>query len=138
MDRLLELGLESYAQGLISSHRFWDRPVVVFNTASFCGFTKQIASFQKLFLQGSIVPIALPTNEFGQQEPGDDYEIRQFLKTKYQVTFPVCMKTDLQHVIFQRHGEPTWNFNKYLFDKKHNFVDKFDSNFKPEDLISHV
>lgn len=137
-DKLLELELESLKDGLLFSARFYNKPVVIFNSACQCGFTTQLADFQKLYERGNIVPIAVPTNEFGAQEPGDDYEITQFCRTKYNVSFPVCKKTDLGHKLFLKFGIPEWNFNKYLFDAKHDFVKKFDADFAPEELLNYV
>jgi glutathione peroxidase len=111
---------------------------VIFNSASRCGFTKQFADFQQLYEEGNIVPIALPTNEFGGQEPGNNYELLQFCKTHYDVNFPVCKKADLNHIMFQRFGRPDWNFNKYLLDKNHNFVKQFDAYFNPKELLNYV
>ena len=137
-DKLLELELESLKDGLLFSGRFHNKPVVIFNSASQCGFTKQFADFQKLYEEGNIAPIALPTNEFGNQEPGDNYEITQFCSTKFNVSFPVCKKTDLRHKLFQLFGKPDWNFNKYLFDRNHNFIKKFDAYFDPKELLKYV
>ena len=137
-DKLLKLDLESLRLGLVSSYRFMDRPILVFNSASFCGFTKQITDMQKIYESGKVVPIALPTNEFGKQEPGDDIEVSQYYENKFNVSFPVCKKTDLNHVIFQTYGKPTWNFNKYLFDRHHNFVAKFDSTVSVAEVIKDV
>jgi glutathione peroxidase len=137
-DKLLELELESLKDGLLFSGRFCNKPVVIFNSASQCGFTKQFADFQQLYEGGKIIPIALPTNEFNNQEPGDNYELLQFCKTHYDVNFPVCKKTDLNHVMFQRFGRPDWNFNKYLLDKNHNFVKQFDAYFNPKELLNYV
>ena len=138
MDRLLELNLETISTGLIKSAGHWNKPVVIFNSASKCGFTHQLAEFQKLYEQGQIVPIALPTNEFGSQEPGDNAEISQYARKVYNVQFPICMKTDLNHKLFKTYGKPDWNFNKYLFDKNHKFVKMFDSKFKPRYLLDYV
>ena len=138
IDKLLELNLESLKDGLLFSGRFYKKPVIIFNSASQCGFTKQLADFQELYNEGNIIPIALPTNEFGKQEPGDNYEILQFCRTQYNISFPVCKKTDLNHVVFKRFGNPKWNFYKYLFDKDHNFVKMFDSKTSPKDLLKHV
>ena len=138
MDRLLELGLETIATGLITSARCWNKPVVIFNSASQCGFTDQLSKFQTLYEGGVIIPIALPTNEFGAQEPGDDTEIQQFACNVHKVKFPICMKTNLEHILFQKYGKPNWNFNKYLFDREHRFIKKFDSKILPEDLLQHV
>ncbi len=137
-DKLLELELESLKDGLLFSGKFWNKPVVIFNSASQCGFTKQFADFQQLYEGGNIVPIALPTNEFGGQEPGNNYELLQFCKTQYDVNFPVCNKTDLNHIVFQRFGRPDWNFNKYLLDKNHNFIKQFDAYFNPKELLNYV
>ena len=135
---IIDLELESLKDGLLFSGRFHQKPIVIFNSASQCGFTKQFADFQKLYESDKIIPIAIPTNEFGNQEPGDNYEIIQFCRTYYDVSFPVCKKTDLNHPLFQRFGKPDWNFNKYLFNKDHNFVKQFDAYFNPKDLLNHV
>lgn len=137
-DKLLALELESLKDGLLFSARFYNKPIVIFNSASQCGFTKQFEQFQTLHNEGKIVPIALPTNEFGAQEPGDNYEIIQFCKNFYNVSFPICKKTTLEHTLFKMHGKPDWNFNKYLFDKDHNFVQKFNAQFEPRKLLAYV
>ena len=93
---------------------------------------------QTIYENGKVVPIALPTNEFGGQEPGDDIEISQFYQNKFGITFPIIKKTDLEHTLFIKHGKPDWNFNKYLFDKEHNFVKKYNANILPEDVIKDV
>ena len=135
---IIDLELESLKDGLLFSSRFYKKSIVIFNSASQCGFTKQFADFQALYESGKIIPIALPTNEFGNQEPGDNYELLQFCKTHYNVSFPVCKKTDLNHPVFQRFGKPNWNFNKYLFNKDHDFIKQFNAYFDPKDLINYV
>ena len=137
-DRLLKLDLESLRLGLLSSDRHYNKPLLIFNSASFCGYTKQLTSMQKIYEEGNVVPIALPTNEFGKQEPGDDIEISQYYENKFNVTFPVAKKTNLDHVVFQTYGIPKWNFEKYLFNKEHIFVKKYDSKALPEDIIKDV
>jgi glutathione peroxidase-family protein len=114
IDKLIEYNFESYEYGLISSARYYKKPIIIFNSASLCGYTKQFADFQKIYEDGKIIPMALPTNEFGSQEPGDT------------------------HLLFTRYGKPNWNFNKYLFDNEHNFVARFDSEVQPMELLKHV
>ena len=138
MDRLIELRLESLTLGLLSSDRYFKKPIIIFNSASLCGFTKQLISLQKIYESGKAVPIALPTNEFGQQEPGDDIEISQYYQNKYGVSFPIAKKTNLSHPIFEKYGVPTWNFNKYLFNENHIFVDRYESSALPEDILAKV
>jgi glutathione peroxidase len=133
-DKLLELNLESLRLGLLSSERYYGKPLLIFNSASLCGFTNQLHSLQKIYESGKAVPIALPTNEFGKQEPGDDIEISQYYQNNYGVTFPVAKKTDLTHKIFQEYGKPSWNFNKYVFDRQHRFVKRYSSKTLPEDI----
>ena len=138
LDKLLKLNLESLTIGLLSSDRFFGRPLLIFNSASFCGYTEQLNEMQKIYEQGQIVPIALPTNEFGAQEPGDDIEINQHYKKKFNIDFPIIKKTNLDHVLFQKYGKPTWNFNKYLFDKNHVFIARYDEKANPIDVIKNV
>jgi|TARA_B100000035_G_C20602206_1_gene380214 glutathione peroxidase len=138
MDRLIDLGLESLQLGLLSSDRYYKKPLIIFNSAGLCGFTKQLIEFQEIYESAKAVPIALPTNEFGNQEPGDDIEISQFYQNKYGVTFPIAKKANLNHIVFEKHGTPSWNFNKYLFDKDHIFVNRFESTVLPKELLNHV
>jgi len=138
IDKILEFEMESLKDGLLFSGRFYKKPIVIFNSASQCGFTKQFEDFQRLYKKGNIVPIALPTNEFGGQEPGDNYELLQFCRTHYDVSFPVCKKTDLTHKVFKTFGNPDWNFNKYLLDKNHDFVKQFNAYFDPQELLNYV
>ena len=135
---IIDLDLESLKLGLLSSDRFWKKKLIIFNTASHCGFTKQLADFQKIYEQELAVPIAIPTNDFGNQEPGDDYEILQFCRTLYDVSFPVCKKSDIGHKFFKTYGTPDWNFNKYLFNEKHEFVKQFNAYTTPRQVLEHA
>jgi glutathione peroxidase len=137
MDRLIDLDLESLKLGLLSSDRFFQKRLIIFNSASFCGFTEQLHEFEKIYQEGHIVPIAIPTNEFGKQEPGDNYEILQYYRTKFNITFPVCKKVKLDHNFFIKFGKPDWNFNKWLFDKNHKFVKKYASQISPIEVASN-
>jgi len=133
-----EVVLTSTHSGLIDLQSYYLKPIVVFNSASLCGFTNQLLDFQKLYEAGKITPMAIPTNQFGNQEPGDQLEIFQHYYTKYGVRFTVLEKTTLENEFFKKFGHPDWNFNKYLFDKNHNFVKKFGADFNPLNLIDYV
>ena len=82
--------------------------------------------------------MAIPTNNFGSQEPGNILEINQYYTKKFKVTYPIVDKTDVDSPFFQIFGKPNWNFNKWLFDNKHNFLLQADSDVKPMDLLKHV
>jgi glutathione peroxidase len=129
---------EEFVTGSVLLKNGPKRPILVFNSASQCGYTKQLAEFEELYQTGKITPIAIPTNEFGQQEPNADDRICDLYKENYGVTFPVLLKTDLQHPFFKTFGMPTWNFNKWLFDAEHNFVDHYDSKIRPMDFIEII
>ncbi len=109
---------------------YQNKVVLAVNTASFCGYTPQYeqleALYQKYREQGLVV-LGFPANEFGEQEPGSDAEIKAFCEDKYNVTFPLFAKsvvkgdqaTPFYKGLIQATGqEPLWNFHKYLIDKE--------------------
>ncbi len=71
------------------------RPLLVVNTASFCGFTPQYRDLEALwqrYRERGLMVIAVPSNDFGQQEPGSAAEIKQFCESRYAVDFPLAGK----------------------------------------------
>ena len=137
-NRLWQANLKSTIRGIYTSSQFWDKPIVIFNSASLCGFTNQLMEFETLYQSGKIVPIAIPTNNFGGQEPADTIEIHQHYEKKYNVTYPIVDKATIEHDFFKLFGTPEWNFNKWLFDRKHIFIRRFDSKTKPMELVEYV
>ena len=103
-------------------------PVLVVNTASFCGYTPQYRDLEALwrrYRERGLVVLGVPSNDFGQQEPGSAAEIRQFCETNYQVGFPLTEKYRViggnAHPFYRwvveqlgEAGAPRWNFHKYL------------------------
>src|SRR5260370_34504535 len=68
------------------------RPVLVVNTASFCGYTPQYSELETLwqrFRDRGLVVLGVPSNDFGQQEPGTATEIKEFCAANYSVDFPL-------------------------------------------------
>jgi glutathione peroxidase len=108
--------------------RYRGHPLLVVNTASFCGFTYQYQDLEALwqrYRERGLVVIGVPSNDFGQQEPGSEKEIKQFCEGKYAVDFPLTDKQDVigpkAHPFFHwisadlgEAGAPGWNFHKYL------------------------
>jgi glutathione peroxidase len=123
------------------------KAVLIVNVASKCGYTKQYAGletiYQKYKDQGLVV-LGFPCNQFGGQEPGTNEEIKQFCSSKYNVTFPMFDKIDVNGA--NRHplyvalagkdspypGDIKWNFNKFLVGKDGKIVQRFDSKIAPE------
>jgi glutathione peroxidase len=113
--------------------QFRDKKVLLVNTASNCGFTKQFEELQQLHEQFSdtLVVLGFPANDFKEQEKGSDSDIARFCQLNFGVTFPLMKKSRVvkgpgQHPVYQwltdaaRNGwndhQPDWNFGKYLVD----------------------
>jgi len=119
--------------------------LLVVNTASFCGNTPQYADLETIYEQyrdKGFEILAFPANNFGQQEPGTNAEIKGFCLTKYSVSFPLFSKISVKgsdkHPLYQYlteqspfPGEVEWNFQKYLVDRAGNVVGRFHHRTKP-------
>ena len=121
--------------------------LLIVNVASHCGFTPQYkgleAIYKKYSDQGFVV-LGFPCNQFGAQEPGSNAEIKQFCTSKYDVTFPLFDKIEVNgpnrnplYVMLAGPGSPfpgniTWNFNKFLIGKDGKILKRFDSKVTPE------
>lgn len=120
--------------------QFKGKKVMVVNVASKCGFTPQYELLQELYNEykdSGFVIIGFPANNFKEQEPGSNKEIKEFCTLNYGVTFPMMEKIsvagDDQAPIYKwltkksENGkidqEVTWNFQKFLIDEKGNLVD---------------
>jgi glutathione peroxidase len=120
--------------------------IVVVNTASLCGFTKQYLSLQDVwekYKDRGLVIIGVPTNNFGNQEPGDNTEIQNFCTTKFAVTFPLAAKVDIKgdnsHPFFVRTraefgklSGPSWNFYKYIISPEGKLIAWYTSLVDPK------
>ncbi len=110
--------------------RAWaGKPVLVVNTASFCGYTPQYETLEQLwgkYKDRGLVLLGVPSNDFGAQEPGSGAEIKAFCDT-YNVSFPLSRKEKVvgadAHPFYRwiaeelgDSGIPKWNFHKYLID----------------------
>ncbi|MGH7244143.1 MAG: glutathione peroxidase [Phycisphaerales bacterium] len=124
--------------------------VMIVNVASKCGYTPQYAGLEKLYKEKTgkgFVILGFPANDFGEQEPGTNSEIKSFCSSKYNVTFPMFSKISVrgseQHPLFKKmsaqpkplggEGVPGWNFTKFIVDRQGNIVARFDSKVKPDD-----
>ena len=125
--------------------KFKNKVIIVVNVASQCGFTKQYEDMQKVwekYQEKGIVMIGVPSNDFGNQEPGDNKEIKNFCEAKFGITFPmtekVTVKGDNAHPFFiwarNNYGKsaiPKWNFHKIVIGKDGKVADTFASITKP-------
>ncbi|MFP4041643.1 MAG: glutathione peroxidase [Bacteroidales bacterium] len=132
----------------IELSQFAGKKLLVVNTASKCGFTSQYEGLQEIYEKyGSenFTVIGFPANNFKNQEPGSNEEIKQFCSKNYGVTFPmmekISVKGEDQHPLYQwltqrkyngkMDSKVKWNFQKYLIDEEGQLVDVFFSRTKP-------
>jgi glutathione peroxidase len=121
------------------------RVLLVVNTASKCAFTDQYDSLEKLYSkyrkQGLVV-LGFPSNDFGQQEPGNEKQIKDFCRLTYGVEFPMFAKTHVSqhnaHPFYRKPAEasggyPQWNFHKYLINTDGKLVAYYQSAVDPLD-----
>jgi glutathione peroxidase len=125
---------------------FDGKAVLVVNTASLCGFTKQYAGLQALWEQyrdKGLVVLGVPSNDFGGQEPGTETEIKDFCETNFGIDFPMTRKQHVQrpdaHPLYQwlkvelgTESVPRWNFHKYLIGRNGQAANYFASGVRPD------
>jgi glutathione peroxidase len=121
-------------------------PLMVVNTASLCGYTPQYGGLQELwteFHDRGLTIIAVPSNDFGAQEPGGATEISDTAQHQYGVTFPIATKAVVKgpnaHPFYKWAAEarpkdlPSWNFHKYLIGRDGYIAEVFPSAIEPTD-----
>ena len=143
-----EFKLKSIEGKSFSLAQYKGKKVLIVNTASKCGFTPQYADLQKLAEQykDKVVVVGFPANNFGQQDPGTNGEIKTFCEKRYGVTFPlsekVSVKGDDIDPLFKYlteapnpdfTGEIKWNFEKFLIDENGKLIHRFRSKVTPLD-----
>ena len=125
--------------------QYKEKVIVVGNVASQCGFTSQYEDMQKVWetyqIKG-LVMLGVPSNDFGNQEPGNNKEIKNFCEAKFGITFPMTEKVSVKgnnaHPFYkwakENHGNsavPKWNFHKIIIGKDGKIEDTFASMTNP-------
>jgi glutathione peroxidase len=118
--------------------------VVIVNTASKCGYTRQYAGLEALYKKykdRGLVVLGFPSNDFGQQEPGTEAEIKDFCRLTYGVEFPMFEKVrvvapDTSPLYLSLHDltgtAPQWNFHKYLLGRDGRPIGSYKSAVEPD------
>jgi glutathione peroxidase len=123
------------------------RPVLVVNTASFCGYTPQYRDLEALwqrYRERGLIVLGVPSNDFGEQEPGSAADIKTFCETNYQVDFPLTEKNRVvgaaAHPFYRwvaltlgEAGTPRWNFHKYLIGPDGQLAGAWPAQVRPSD-----
>ena len=144
---IFQFKVEGLEGGVIDFKSFKGKKILVVNTASKCGYTPQYEELQKLYTtyKNKLVIVGFPANNFGQQEPGTNLEIKSFCTKNYGVTFPMAAKVSVKGddiaPIFKwltskdlngvMDADIKWNFTKFLLDEKGVLIKKFDSKVTP-------
>ena len=126
--------------------KYKGKKILIVNTASKCGYTKQYAELQKLAdtYKGKLVVIGFPANNFGGQEPGENLNIKEFCQKNFGVTFPLAEKSSVKgpdiSPLFKYltsaenpdfTGDIKWNFEKFLIDENGQLIHRFRSAVTP-------
>jgi glutathione peroxidase len=145
---IYDFKLPSLEGKTVDLSQYKGKVVLVVNTASKCGYTKQYAGLQALnekYGKEGLVVLGFPANNFGGQEPGSDAEIGEFCQKNYGVTFPMFSKVSVKGAdkapLFQYltadanpdfKGEIGWNFEKFLISRDGKLVERFKSPVAPD------
>ena len=136
--------INSISGEVIDLNDFKGKAVLVVNTASYCGFTKQYDELQELwdlYKEKGLIVLGVPSNSFNQ-EKNNNADVKEFCEVNFDINFPLTTITDVRgknaHEIFkwakENHGKsavPKWNFHKILINKEGKVQDTFASFTKP-------
>ena len=136
--------IESITGQIIDFDEYKNKVILIVNTASYCGFTKQYTDLQELwdkYKSRGLIVLGVPSNSFNQ-EKNSNSEVKEFCKVNFDIDFPLStiteVKGDKAHDLFKwaknNHGKsaiPKWNFHKILINKEGKVEDTFTSFTKP-------
>jgi glutathione peroxidase len=150
MAGVYDFSAQSLAGEDVPLTRFEGQVLLIVNTASACGFTPQYKGLEQLhrdFAARGFAVLGFPCNQFGGQEPGDAKQIAAFCETKYDVTFPMFAKIDVNggqaHPLFNHLKNAKsgllgpsikWNFTKFLVDRSGQATGRYAPTATPEGM----
>ena len=141
---LYDFKIESITGEVIDLNEFQNKVVLITNTASYCGFTKQYSDLQKLwqkYKEEGLIVLGVPSNSFNQEKTSEK-DVKDFCEVNFNINFPMTkiteVKGDNAHEIFKwakknygKSAVPKWNFHKILINKKGKVEDTFASFTNP-------
>ncbi|MBD1162603.1 glutathione peroxidase [Pelagibacterales bacterium SAG-MED12] len=145
--------IESITGETIDFNEYKNKVILIVNTASYCGFTKQYTDLQELwdkYKSRGLIVLGVPSNSFNQ-EKNKNSEVKEFCKVNFDINFPLSAITEVKgenaHDLFKwaknNHGKsaiPKWNFHKILINKEGKVEDTFSSFTNPtaKKLVSKI
>jgi len=142
--KIYDLSIDSITGEKIYFKDYKNKVILVVNTASYCGFTKQYDELQELwdlYKEKGLIVLGVPSNSFNQ-EKNNNTDIKEFCEVNFNINFPLTTLTEVKgknaHELFkwakENHGKsavPKWNFHKILIDKEGKIYDTFSSFTNP-------
>ena len=153
-DSIYDLSFTSNTGEEVPLQQFRGQPMLIVNTASKCGLTPQYRGLQEIYSEfgpEGLVVIGFPCDQFANQEPGDDDQIKEFCEVNYGVSFPLSTKIDVNgsktHPVFSFLKDRTdgllgsaikWNFTKFLVGRDGEVITRYGSNTKPSAIVGDI
>ena len=141
---LYNFSIESITGEMINFNNYKNKVILVVNTASYCGFTKQYDELQELwdlYKDKGLIVLGVPSNSFNQEKKNNS-DVKEFCEVNFNINFPLTTITEVKgknaHELFKwakdNHGKsavPKWNFHKILINKEGKIENTFASFIKP-------
>ena len=142
--KFYDFSIESISGETIDLNQYKNKVILIVNTASYCGFTKQYDELQELwdlYKSKGLIVLGVPSNSFNQEKK-KDLEVKEFCEVNFNINFPLTTITNVKgenaHDIFKwaeaNHGKsavPKWNFHKILINREGKIQNTFVSFTKP-------
>ena len=142
--KIYDFSIESITGKIINLRDYKDKVILVVNTASYCGFTKQYDELQELwdlYKDQGLIVLGVPSNSFNQEKNKNE-DVKEFCEVNFNINFPLTAITNVKgenaHEIFKwakknygKSAVPKWNFHKILINKEGKVEDTFASITKP-------
>ena len=155
MSTIYEFSAKDITGQLVQFSDFKNKPLLIVNTASKCGFTPQFKGLEELYQSyqpKGFVVLGFPCNQFGSQDSGSNQEITQFCTLNYQVTFPMMAKVEVNgpqaDPLFQWLTRTApgllgstaikWNFTKFLINREGIPNERFAPTTTPDSLRKKI
>ena len=142
--KIYDFSIKSITDETINLKNYKNKVILIVNTASYCGFTKQYVELQELwdlYKEKGLIVLGVPSNSFNQ-EKDNNTDIKDFCEVNFNINFPLTTLTEVKgtsaHEIYkwakENHGksaDPKWNFHKILINKEGKIEETFSSFTKP-------
>jgi len=154
MKNIYDIKLKTIDGNEITLEQFKGKVLLIINTASYCGYTNQFKGLQNLYEKYSdkdFLVLGFPCNQFGNQDPNSENQIKEFCQLNYGVTFPMFSKIEVNgentHPLFQLLKKEApglftnkikWNFTKFLVDKNGKVKNRFSPSTTPQKIENKI